>query len=47
MRNRAYLHGRFSVDIPNAWRAPLVHQYILERFEPDFEEGEIAFWRRK
>ncbi|HEV7240051.1 MAG TPA: hypothetical protein VGQ36_12500 [Thermoanaerobaculia bacterium] len=40
-------HGRFSVDIPNAWRAPLVHQYILEHFEPDFEEGEVAFWRRK
>jgi len=40
-------HGRFSVDIPNAWRAPLVHQYILDHFEPDFEEGEVAFWRRK
>lgn len=41
------LHGRFSVDIPNAWRAPLVHQYVTERFELDFEEGEVQFWRRK
>lgn len=40
-------HGRFVVDVPNAWRAPLVQQYILAHFEPDFEEGEIAFWRRK
>ena len=40
-------HGRFSVDIPNAWRAPLVHQYVTERFELDFEEGEVQFWRRK
>jgi hypothetical protein len=40
-------HGRFTVDIPNAWRAPLVHQYILENFQPDFEEGEVAFWRRR
>jgi len=40
-------HGRFTVDIPNAWRAPLVYQYLLDHFEPDFEEGEIAFWRRK
>ncbi|HET8774305.1 MAG TPA: hypothetical protein VFP80_10955 [Thermoanaerobaculia bacterium] len=40
-------HGRFSVDIPNAWRAPLVDQYVRERFELDFEEGEVQFWRRK
>lgn len=40
-------HGRFSVDIPNAWRAPLVDQYLRDHFEPDFEEGEVAFWRRK
>lgn len=40
-------HGRFTVDIPNSWRAPLVHQYILDHFEPDFEEGEVVFWRRK
>ncbi|MEO8382189.1 MAG: hypothetical protein ABI779_21185 [Acidobacteriota bacterium] len=40
-------HGRFVVDIPNAWRAPLVQQYLVENFEPDFEEGEIVFWRRK
>ena len=40
-------HGRFAVDIPNQWRAPLVHQYLVDHFEPDFEEGEIVFWRRK
>ena len=40
-------HGRYTVDVPNAWRAPLVHQYILEHFEPHFEEGDVAFWRRR
>jgi hypothetical protein len=40
-------HGRFSVDIPNAWRAPLVDQYVRQHFELDFEEGEVQFWRRK
>ncbi|HVG25734.1 MAG TPA: hypothetical protein VND45_16375, partial [Thermoanaerobaculia bacterium] len=40
-------NGRNIVDVPNAWRAPLVQQYIETHFEPDFEEGEIAFWRRK
>ena len=39
--------GKHIVDIPNAWRAPLVQSYIETHFEPDFEEGEIAFWRRK
>lgn len=39
--------GRIIVDVPNAWRAPLVQHYIETHFEPDFEEGEIAFWRRK
>lgn len=40
--------GDFSIDfIPNAQRAPLVHQYLLEHFEPDFEEGHVTFWRRK
>jgi hypothetical protein len=39
--------GRIIVDVPNAWRAPLVQQYLETHFEPDFEEGEIAFWRRK
>ena len=40
-------HGRFAVDIPNAWRAPLVDEYIRTHFELDFEEGEIEFWRRR
>jgi hypothetical protein len=40
-------HGRYTVDVPNSWRAPLVHQFILENFHPDFEEGEVAFWRRR
>jgi len=39
--------GRIIVDVPNAWRAPLVQHYIETHFEPDFEEGEIVFWRRK
>jgi hypothetical protein len=38
----------FAVDgIPNADRAPLVWQYLQENFAPDFEEGDITFWRRK
>lgn len=40
-------HGRFAVDIPNVWRAPLVHEYLSQHFEPDFHEGEVVFWRRK
>lgn len=39
--------GKNIVDVPNAWRAPLVQHYIETNFEPDFEEGEIAFWRRR
>jgi hypothetical protein len=40
--------GDWSIDwVPNAQRAPLVHQYLLEHFEPDFEEGHVTFWRRK
>ena len=40
--------GDWSIDwIPNAKRAPLVHQYLLEHFEPDFEQGHVTFWRRK
>jgi hypothetical protein len=40
--------GDWSIDwIPASQRAPLVHQYLLEHFEPDFEEGHVTFWRRK
>jgi hypothetical protein len=40
--------GRYTLDaVPNSWRAPILHQYILENFQPDFEEGEIAFWKRR
>ncbi|HYC92763.1 MAG TPA: hypothetical protein VEO54_26375 [Thermoanaerobaculia bacterium] len=40
--------GDFSIDfIPNSRRAPLLHQYLLDHFEPDFEEGHVTFWRRK
>lgn len=40
--------GRFSVDgIPNATRAPLVWEYLQAHFVPDFEEGDVVFWRRK
>jgi hypothetical protein len=39
---------RFTVDgIPNAVRAPLVWQYLQERFERDFTEGDVVIWRRK
>ncbi|HEV7768978.1 MAG TPA: hypothetical protein VGQ76_28555 [Thermoanaerobaculia bacterium] len=41
-------HGRFTVDgVPNAERAPLVWQYLQQNFYPDFEEGDVVFWRRK
>jgi hypothetical protein len=40
--------ARFAVDgIPNADRAPLVWQWLQENFEPDFEEGDVVFWRRR
>jgi hypothetical protein len=40
-------HGRFTVDgVPNAERAPLVWEYLQANFHPDFEEGEVVFWRR-
>ncbi len=40
--------GDWSIDwIPNARRAPLLHQYLLDHFEPDFQEGHVTFWRRK
>jgi hypothetical protein len=40
--------GRFMVDgIPNSVRAPLVWSYLQANFEPDFEEGEAVWWRRK
>jgi hypothetical protein len=43
-----FREGRLSVDgIPSEWRAPLVHQYIVQNFERDFEEGDVAFWRRR
>ena len=39
--------ARYNVDgVPNADRAPLVWEYLKANFHPDFEEGEIAFWRR-
>ena len=41
------LLSRFAVDVPNAWRAPLVDEYIRANFELDFEEGDVQFWRRK
>jgi hypothetical protein len=40
-------HGRFSVDgIPNAERAPLVWAYLQANFHPEFEDGDVVFWRR-
>lgn len=40
--------GNFAIDfIPNETRAPLLHRYLTEHFEPDFEEGDVVFWRRR
>jgi hypothetical protein len=40
--------GRFTIDgVPNADRAPLVWQYLQQRFQPDFAEGDVVFWRRR
>jgi hypothetical protein len=37
-----------AVDgVPNATRAPLVWKYLEENFEPDWSEGDVAFWRRR
>jgi len=36
-----------AVDgIPNEQRAPLVWEYVRTHFHPDFEEGDVVFWRR-
>jgi hypothetical protein len=36
-----------AVDgISNRERAPLVWQYLQQHFRPDFEEGDVVFWRR-
>ena len=43
-----YREGAFSIDfIPPSQRAPLVHQYLVENFERDFEDGDVELWRRK
>ncbi|MEZ0257299.1 MAG: hypothetical protein ACAI37_18605 [Chthoniobacter sp.] len=37
-----------SVDhVANAVRAPLVWQYLQANFRPDYQEGNVVFWRRK
>ena len=37
-----------SVDlVPNATRAPLVWKYLQDHFRPDYQEGDVVFWRRK
>jgi len=36
-----------AVDgVPSRERAPLVWQYLQQHFRPDFEEGDVVFWRR-
>jgi hypothetical protein len=32
--------------VPSAVRAPLVWQYLQQHFTPDFQEGDVVFWRR-
>ena len=40
--------GGIDVDgVPNEVRAPLVWQYLQQHFVPDFQEGQVTFWRRK
>jgi len=40
--------ARFTVDgISNLDRAPLVWQYLQTHFTPDFQEGDVVFWRRR
>jgi hypothetical protein len=40
--------GDATIDgIPNASRAPRVWHYLEEHFTPDFEQGDVVFWRRK
>ena len=37
-----------SVDlVPNARRAPLVWNYLQSHFRPDYQEGNVVFWRRR
>ncbi|MEO8383109.1 MAG: hypothetical protein ABI779_25860 [Acidobacteriota bacterium] len=37
-----------SVDhVPNAVRAPLVWSYLQSHFRPDYQEGNVVFWKRK
>jgi hypothetical protein len=39
--------GDSTIDgVPNASRAPRVWRYIEDHFTPDFEQGEVVFWRR-
>ena len=39
--------GAYTFDgVTNRERAPLVWQYLESHFHPDFEEGEVVFWRR-
>ena len=39
---------RDSIEgVPNAVRAPLVWAYLQQHFEPDTNDGGVAFWRRK
>jgi hypothetical protein len=40
--------GGTAVDgVANEVRAPLVWQYLQEHFTPDFQEGNVVFWRRR
>lgn len=32
--------------VPNQQRAPLVWEYLRRHFQPDFEEGDVIFWKR-
>lgn len=37
-----------SVDhVPNSVRAPLVWNYLQSHFRPDYQQGNVVFWRRK
>jgi hypothetical protein len=45
---KAALIGYGGIDgVPNQHRAPLVWKYLQDNFEPDFQEGDVIFWRRR
>lgn len=41
-------HGETGIDgVPNPVRAPLVWQYLQERFQPAYQKNGVVFWTRR